>query len=131
MFNDYLRIPFLMLGRNRKGCDCWGLVSLIYREKLNIYLPDTNIEPGDYDGFKRESDNFARLFERVFEPELYDVILCYKSPSERVLNHVALYTGNGKGIHAVKGQGVVIEKFINNPVYKNQIEGFYRYVKNI
>jgi cell wall-associated NlpC family hydrolase len=36
----YLQIPFHHLGRDFKGCDCFGLVRLFYREEFNITLPD-------------------------------------------------------------------------------------------
>ncbi|WP_226781830.1 NlpC/P60 family protein [Oceaniglobus trochenteri] len=38
--NRFVGLPFAEFGRSREGADCWGLVSVIYREELNITLPD-------------------------------------------------------------------------------------------
>jgi len=36
---DYVGIPFVDLGRDRDGCDCWGLVRMILAERAGLVLP--------------------------------------------------------------------------------------------
>ncbi len=38
--DSFIGLPHLDLGRDREGCDCWGLACIVYREELSISLPD-------------------------------------------------------------------------------------------
>jgi probable lipoprotein NlpC len=41
MWSDgFIGVPYAEFGRDRAGCDCWGLACVIYREELGITLPD-------------------------------------------------------------------------------------------
>lgn len=37
--NDFVGIPYADMGRDRAGCDCWGLARLVYAERLEVDLP--------------------------------------------------------------------------------------------
>ena len=37
---SYVGIPYLNRGRDRDGCDCWGLVQLWHKEQLDVEVPD-------------------------------------------------------------------------------------------
>ena len=78
--NAYIGIPFLDLGRDKEGCDCWGLVRLVYRQELGIDVPSY---AGDYHSTE-ERQEIARLigaaqcspsWRKVENPQAFDVVL--------------------------------------------------------
>ena len=38
-WNRYIGTPFKAFGRTMEGCDCWGLLRIVYREAFGIELP--------------------------------------------------------------------------------------------
>jgi cell wall-associated NlpC family hydrolase len=114
----YIGIPYRHLGRDRSGIDCYGLVVLIYKEKLGIELPDVcnykcrddahNYMTAFYTSKKYETvSGFNKLWYPVTKLEPYDILLFtadeYPQPT-----HSAVYLGDGKFIHSLRGQAVVI-----------------------
>ncbi len=54
----YIGIPFRERGRDRAGCDCWGLVRLVLGERFGVAVPSY---AGDYESVK----DYRRLAELV------------------------------------------------------------------
>jgi cell wall-associated NlpC family hydrolase len=127
--DDYIEIPFLPDGRDRNGCDCWGLVCLVYREKLGIELPE-------YKGvFEAQTiaqlKNVARVMERekeswvrVEKPHEFDVAMIR---SGAYAWHVGIVIDRRRMLHVMSGINSTVEEYTGMD-WKNRIEEFRRYV---
>lgn len=125
--NKYIRIPFTDKGRSENGCDCWGLVRLIYKQELNIDLPlllgykDTLDRPTIAEICNLEKTNWVEIPFGKEKP--YDVI---------VLNilgfpmHVGVVFNNSFMIHCIKGSGTVVVNY-RSAQWIKRVSGFYRY----
>ena len=112
---QYVGIPFKDHGRTREGCDCWGLVRLVYREQLGIELPDLG------DGY---SDAYARgevdatvngatgenwNIDVTNEPRrALDVLTFMRGGIE---THVGRWVENGVMLHIVAGTCAAFERY--------------------
>jgi len=56
-WTQYVGIPRLPHGRDRDGCDCWGLVRLVYASECGVALPSY---AGEYVGLEERAE-IARL----------------------------------------------------------------------
>ena len=127
--DDYIGIPFAPDGRSRDGLDCWGLVQLVYRERLGIELPG-------YDGvFKEESADNLRIvsdlmdrerakWTRVREPAEFDVLLM--RIHGRLVSHVGICLPKSRMLHILKGISSVVEPTAGMH-WKDRIVGAYRH----
>lgn len=129
---SYIGIPFRDLGRDRSGCDCWGLHRLILAEQAGIELP-----AGDgYDGTDAVEDGpviegiikaglagddwhpIPAGEERCFDGMLYRV--------EGFPMHVATVLASGTSIHCVEPRGACQMRYRLRS-YRHVILGFYRH----
>ncbi len=117
----YIGIPYKHLGRDFEGIDCYGLITLIYEEKLGITLPDVclykshgdahNYMTAFYTDSKYETiSGFYELWKPVVQLERYDVLLFITHGELTAPTHSAIYLGEGKFIHSLRGQAVVISR---------------------
>lgn len=128
--NDYISIPFLEHGRDRKGCDCWGLARVIYDELLGIKLP-TLI---DYKNTK-DSHAIAELYEKEHK-EWEEIPLGQEKEFDIVVfkilglpTHIGIVINKGMMLHCEYGIGTHVSEYTKELQWKKRLAGIYRYVK--
>jgi len=125
-FSDLIGTPFKSKGRTLKALDCLGLVLEVYR-RYNIILPDYQVTPElAFEAHQQlQKEISSQLWLKLKEPETPCVIVIQQHPVFD--QHLAVFIGGGKFIHARIGIGVGID-VVSNPFYAKLIKGYYRYV---
>jgi cell wall-associated NlpC family hydrolase len=122
--NKYVGIPFLNMGRDFDGCDCWGLVRLFYLHEMNKELPllDFYTNANDAKEIFPIVDIYKPLIggEKQEIPKYGDIVVMkyFGLPC-----HVGVYVDNNKVLHVKRGIDSVIQ---NLNTLKGRIDGFYR-----
>lgn len=107
-FSKYIDIPFKHKGRDFKGCDCFGLVRLIFKEERGIELPDyleidydcdLNKKQETYiqDELKYHTNHEWKKINSHYDR--WDILIFYANPKRIIADHVGLHIGDGKFIH--------------------------------
>lgn len=131
---QYIGIPFLDHGRTREGCDCYGLVRLVYREQLGLDLPDLGdgyscaYERGEVDS--TVAGTLSETWNRDVTADPWqagDVMIFRRAGVEA---HVGLYVRPGYMLHVVAGQQTAIERY-DTSVWKNRLSRVIRHVDAI
>lgn len=126
--DDYIGIPFKADGRTRLGADCWGLVRIVYYERLGIELPDyANALGRDRsddcfviaDAIKSEGDNWRP----VNPPKPLDVALFR---TDGIPAHLGIVVGKKEMLHTCAGIAACIASFTALE-WRDRLIGFYRY----
>lgn len=125
---SYIDIPFQEFGRTRSGCDCWGLVRLVYQEQLGINLPS-------YLGFYEDCRDEGHLAPLISEEskiwnsiplgteQMGDVIVLRM---RGVPMHTAFIIEPGLMLHIHEGINAVIENY-HRSHWKKRVMGIYRH----
>jgi cell wall-associated NlpC family hydrolase len=123
---DYIGIPFLSNGRDKKGCDCYGLVRLVYNNEYGIELPSLTADYSNARNMFQTERLFAEnmpvlLAEKLHGPEkkAVAVILERNHPC-----HLGIYAGDGFLLHTLSGTGSLCQR-LSSPDLTGRIEGFY------
>lgn len=117
---EYLGIPFAELGRTRDGCDCLGLVMLVYRERLGIALPEPGYETTTDRAIPRLVESHLPAWSPVDRPRQYDVALFRGQ-----IWHVGVMIDGVRMLHVARGCDSSIDRL--DPLWLPRLAGFYRY----
>lgn len=128
--NKYIKIPFVEHGRVEEGCDCWGLIKVIYEKELGIRLPSLLEYKDTKDRISISS--LVSSEEKLIqwkqipsgEEKEFDVVVF------RILNvptHVGLVYKKGSMIHCEKGKGTYLTDYNKEHHWKKRLYGTFRH----
>jgi cell wall-associated NlpC family hydrolase len=122
MWDEVLGKPFKDGGRGPDSFDCWGLVAYVYQKYFGIRLIDYRIAC-------MES---ARIYRQYLKHRNYYPLVTGSKPvpclvlmrfNSAMINHVGVYVGGGKFLHAREGAGVCLES-VDSPLWKMNIREY-------
>lgn len=128
--NQYIKIPFLDLGRSRHGADCWGLVRIVFEEQKDIILPsyDEYAHTLDKDSVSKTVNKVRSMgcWKEVYlgEEQEFDI------PVFRISGfpmHVGIVIKRGQMLHCQRGCGTYISDYVNDQEWSRRLIGIYRY----
>ncbi len=95
--NNWIGVKYRYGGTSRDGVDCSGLTMQVYNNALNIKLP-------------RNSDEQRQWCQPLGREQLGEGDLVFFSPKGEKggVNHVGIYLGNNKFVHASTSSGVIV-----------------------
>ena len=122
--NDFIGIPYLAGGRDFKGCDCWGLVTLYYREALGLELPDYKISPEDFKIIDKKISGLwgGSGYKRIDRPVENCLVLMRLGNFRGGINHIGIWKGS-KILQAYEKTASNLVT-ASSPLWRPMIKGF-------
>ena len=132
----YVGIPFVDLGRDRAGCDCWGLVRLVLGEQAGVQLPSLATcygseanAAGVGDTVKAERRSGAWDLIEPGDERPFDVV--EMSGAARVPGsgwvfgplHVGVVVTSGWLLHAERGTAAVLARYREDQGIRRRVLG--------
>lgn len=128
---QFIGIPFVNMGRTIKGCDCWGLITLIYQHYLAIYLPTYVIDQFNIDKVKQAFISEKARWSKVERSQVnqFDVAeLVVRTNSGKLEPlHVGVIVDNTYLLHTEKNIGSHLVKFNEDFRIKSRLINVWRY----
>ena len=129
---SYVGIPFVDGGRERSGCDCWGLLRLVYREEAGIELPSYG-EIGAHELMAISRELSRGMIDQTWRrvdgeaPRFLDVAVMKRlDKTGAVPVHVGVMLDRRRLLHVeVETDSVLIPA--NHPSIASRLVGFYRH----
>jgi cell wall-associated NlpC family hydrolase len=120
-FDDLIGLPFADGGRGPNKYDCWGLVREVYR-RFGVNLPDYPISAWDTVKIGDKMAQEKRAWLEVKKPLPIPALVVIQMTCGSWANHVGVYIGENRFIHAYAKTGIVIDRIKN---WQSSIAGFY------
>lgn len=124
--SDYVGIPWRLHGRDRRGCDCWGLACTVYRDR-GIVLPDY-LDYGSADEHGEIASLIAGatgspLWQLVETPAPYDIAVFRRG---RLDTHVGIVVEPGLMLHMADEDCAKIERY-DGGAWRHRLTGHWRH----
>jgi cell wall-associated NlpC family hydrolase len=124
--SKYIMIPYKNKGRTSEGCDCWGLVRLVYMKEFDIILPTllaaySNAMDGEKVSTVVEANKPLVATKQKDAPEYGDVVIFNMRGNPC---HVGVYVGRNKVLHILSGTNSTLES-MDSFRLKGRVEGYY------
>ncbi len=108
----FLGVPYKYGGETKKGIDCSGLTSSVYKKLFGKLLPRS----------AKEQYNFGRKVAGKGNLKFLDLVFFKNKFRYKFPEHVGLYLYNGYFMHASSKRGVIISS-LNSSYYKKRFIG--------
>lgn len=109
-------------GRGPVLFDCWGLAIEAMKD-FGYNLPDYAVSAFDCAAVGQIIGEERKAWQQIEKP-VPGCVIVMRFGTAKNINHIGVYLGNEKFIHARDKVGVCIEK-ITSPVFRSIIQGFY------
>lgn len=121
----YVGIPFVDGGRDISGVDCWGLVRLIYAERLGVSLPSYGeISAAELIRIARAIDAGQEQWAPVEAPRAFDVVLL-RLYDRAWTGHVGVAIDGTRMLHTERDIASAVVP-MDHYTIKHRIAGFRR-----
>ena len=98
-YEEWRGVPYRLGGTSKSGVDCSALVQIIYRDIFSVDLPRTTWD-------------LSRVGARVDREQLKSGDLVFFKTALWG-NHVGVYLGEGRFVHASASRGVIVSELAN------------------
>ena len=127
--NRFIGLPWADFGRTREGCDCYGLVHVVYREELGITLPDylgygSPDEVGEIAALIEGAQASPLWLPREGPALAFDVAVFRQG---RLATHVGIVVRHGLMLHMVDGDAAKLEDYRAGR-WASRLTGHWRHV---
>lgn len=108
----WIGVPYRSGGDSKRGTDCSGFVSQVYRKVYRKQVPRNT------EDLKKKSSKIAKRNLREG-----DLVFFTSSRSRKKVAHVGIYLKNGKFVHASTSKGVIVSRLSERYYTQHWISG--------